>query len=174
MANRASRTPKTWSLLGDVRRKPSTYEVTAASFHYHFRREPAPFELDPGMPLNRWYLEYREGSPFQVDDWEGFRDPHKLTYKDYVPLQHDRETYLDLLIDTHEAAGSRDAPGSGLGGHAAGALRAAAVPAARPADDRPVRRADGAVVLHHQRRQLRRRGRNAARAAHRVLDEGAG
>ena len=106
MANRAHKTPKTWSLLGDVRRKPSTYEVTAARFHYHFRREPAPFELDPGMPLNRWYLEYREGSPFQVDDWEGYRDPHKLTYKDYVALQHDRETYLDLLIDTHEAAGS--------------------------------------------------------------------
>lgn len=106
MANRAHKTPKTWSLLGDVRRKPSTYEVTAARFHYHFRKEPAPFELDPGMPLNVWYLEYREGSPFQVDDWEGFRDPHKLTYKDYVALQHDRETYLDLLIDTHEAAGS--------------------------------------------------------------------
>ncbi len=106
MANRIARTQKTWSLLGDVRRKPSTYEVTAARFHYHFRKEPAPFELDPGMPLNRWYLEYREGSPFQVDDWEGFRDPHKLTYKDYVALQHDHETYLDLLIDTHEAAGS--------------------------------------------------------------------
>jgi toluene monooxygenase system protein E len=104
MATRSTRTQRTWSLLGDVRRKPSTYEVTAARFHYHFRREPAPFELDPGMPLNRWYLRYREGSPFQVDDWEGFRDPHKLTYKDYVALQHDRETYLDLLIDTHEAA----------------------------------------------------------------------
>jgi toluene monooxygenase system protein E len=106
MANRPLRTQKTWSLLGDVRRKPSTYEVTAARFHYHFRKEPAPFELDPGMPLNCWYLKYREGSPFQVDDWEGFRDPYKLTYKDYVALQHDHETYLDLLIDTHEAAGS--------------------------------------------------------------------
>ena len=106
MANRPVRTQKTWSLLGDVKRKPSTYEVTAARFHYHFRKEPAPFELDPGMPLNRWYLTYREGSPFQVDDWEGFRDPYKLTYKDYVSLQHDRETYLDVLIDTHEAAGS--------------------------------------------------------------------
>ncbi len=106
MATRSPRTPKTWSLLGDVRRKPSPYEVTAARFHYHFRREPAPFELDPGMPLNTWYLTYREGSPFQVEDWEGFRDPHKLTYKDYVALQHDRETYVDLLIDTHEAARS--------------------------------------------------------------------
>jgi toluene monooxygenase system protein E len=106
MANTSRRTHKTWSLLGDVRRKPSTYEVTAARFHYHFRKEPAPFELDPGMPLNRWYLTHREGSPFQVDDWEEFRDPYKLTYKDYVALQHDHETYLDLLIDTHEAAES--------------------------------------------------------------------
>jgi toluene monooxygenase system protein E len=106
MATRPARTQRTWSLLGDVRRKPSAYEVTAARFHYHFRREPAPFELDPAMPLNLWYLRYREGSPFQVDDWEGFRDPYKLTYKDYVTLQHDRETYLDLLIDTHEAAGA--------------------------------------------------------------------
>jgi toluene monooxygenase system protein E len=106
MATRSGRTRRTWSLLGDVRRKPSTYEVTAARFHYHFRREPAPFELDPGMPLNRWYLQYREGSPFQVDDWEGFRDPYKLTYKDYVALQHDRETYLDLFIDRQEAAGA--------------------------------------------------------------------
>lgn len=93
---------KTWSLLGDLRRKPSAYEVVTAMFHYHFRRQPAPFELDPGMPLNRWYLEHREGSPFQVDDWEGFRDPHKLTYRGYIALQHERETVVDGLIDEFE------------------------------------------------------------------------
>ncbi|MGH8931204.1 MAG: toluene hydroxylase [Egibacteraceae bacterium] len=98
------RRPKTWSQLGDVRRKVTPYEAVTAKFHYHFRREPAPFELDPGMPLNVWYLEHREGSPFQVDDWEGYRDPYKLTYKDYVALQHDREIYLDGLVDRYEAA----------------------------------------------------------------------
>lgn len=97
---------RTWSLLGDVKRRPSIYEATAAKFAYHFRREPAPFEMDPGAPLNLWYLKHREGSAFNVDDWEGFRDPARLTYSDYVMLQHDRETYLDLLIDHHEAAGS--------------------------------------------------------------------
>ncbi len=102
MRQRERRRPKTWSLLGEVRRKPSTYEVVTAKFHYHFRREPAPFELDPEMPLNRWYLDYREGSPFQVDDWEGFRDPYKLTYKTYVELQHERETYVDGLVDRFE------------------------------------------------------------------------
>lgn len=97
---------RTWSMLGEVTKKPSPYEAVTAKFHYHFRRDPAPFELDPQMPLNRWYLRYREGSPLQVDDWEGFRDPDKLTYRDYVARQHDREVYVDLLVDRHEAAGS--------------------------------------------------------------------
>jgi len=106
MATTKRKPPKTWSLLGDVKRRPSTYEVTAAKFNYHFRREPAPFEMDPGAPINKWYLANREGSPFNVEDWEGFRDPARLTYSDYVMVQHDRETYLDAVIDHHEAAES--------------------------------------------------------------------
>jgi len=106
MATRERSTPRTWSLLGDVKRRPSVYEVTAAKFNYHFRREPAPFEMSTEAPLNQWYLTYREGSAFNVDDWEGFHDPAKLTYSEYVTLQHDRETYLDGLIDHHEAAGT--------------------------------------------------------------------
>ncbi|HHC09262.1 MAG TPA: toluene hydroxylase [Actinobacteria bacterium] len=105
MTTRARKRPRTWSLLGDVRRKPSAYEAVTAKFHYHFRRSPAPWELDPDMPMNRWYLTHREGSPFNVDDWEGFRDPAKLTYKDYVTLQHERELYLDGLVDRFEEAG---------------------------------------------------------------------
>ena len=106
MATTQRKPPKTWSLLGDVRRRPSAYEATAAKFNYHFRREPAPFEMDPQAPFNLFYLKHREGSAFNVDDWEGFRDPAKLTYADYVMLQHDRETYVDLLTDHHEAAES--------------------------------------------------------------------
>jgi toluene monooxygenase system protein E len=103
MTSTQRRRPKTWSMFGDVRKRVSPYEAVTGKFHYHFRREPAPFELDPGMPMNRWYLRYREGSPFQVDDWEGYRDPAKLTYKDYVSLQHERELYLDGLVDRFEA-----------------------------------------------------------------------
>ena len=98
--------PKTWSLLGDVKRRPSAYEATAAKFNYHYRRGPAPFEMDPQAPFNLFYLENREGSPCTVEDWEGFKDPAKLTYSDYVMLQHDREAYVDLLTDHHEAAES--------------------------------------------------------------------
>jgi toluene monooxygenase system protein E len=93
-------------MFGDVRRKPTPYEVVTGKFHYHFRREPAPFEMDPEWPLNTWYLANREGSPLQVADWEEFRDPYKLTYRDYVSMQHDREIYLDALVDKHEAANS--------------------------------------------------------------------
>lgn len=113
MAVTERKAPKTWSLLGDVRRRPSVYEATAAKFAYHFRREPAPFEMDPTSAINEWYLAHREGSPFNVADWEGFKDPAKLTYSDYVALQHDRETYLDLLIDHHEDADSVSALGAG-------------------------------------------------------------
>ena len=98
------RVTKTWSLFGDVKRKPSPYEAVTGKFHYHFRRDPAPFEMDPETPLNKWYLKNREGSPLMVEDWEQFRDPHKLTYKDYVAAQRDRETYVDGLIDRAEAS----------------------------------------------------------------------
>lgn len=90
-------------MLGDVKRKPNPYEVVTGKFHYHFRRDPAPFEMDPETPINLWYLKNREGSPLQVQDWEQFRDPHKLTYKDYVATQQSRETYVDGLIDRAEA-----------------------------------------------------------------------
>lgn len=96
---------RTWSLFGDVKRKPTPYEAVTGKFHYHFRREPAPFELDPHTAINTWYLEHREGSPLQVADWEGFRDPYKLTYRDYVAMQHDREIFLDALVDRHEESG---------------------------------------------------------------------
>jgi signal transduction histidine kinase len=94
--------PKTWSLLGDLRRKPSEYEVVTAKLHYHYRREPAPFELDPNAPINTWYLRYREGSPLQADTWEDFRDPHQLTYQVYVQRQAERESYMENLVDEFE------------------------------------------------------------------------
>lgn len=102
MTVRGTRRPPTWSLLGDVKRKVTEYEAVTAKFHYHFRRDPVPFELDPDQDLNVWYLKYREGSPFQVADWEDFRDPHKLTYRAYVALQKQRETYMEGLVDDFE------------------------------------------------------------------------
>lgn len=107
MQRASNRKMRTWSKFGDVKRKPTPYEVVTGQFHYHFRRQtgPAPFEMDPNTPLNLWYLKNREGSPLMVDDWEQFRDPFKLTYRDYVTMQHQREIHVDALIDRAEAEG---------------------------------------------------------------------
>lgn len=92
---------RSWSLYTE-QRKPSEYEVVTHRLNYHFRRQPAPFELSPDIPINLWYLQYREGSPFQVDDWDGFRDPSRFTYRAYVQRQRERELYIDNLIDEFE------------------------------------------------------------------------
>jgi toluene monooxygenase system protein E len=97
---------RTWSLLDELQRVPSEYEIVTHKLHYHFRRDPAPFELDPNTPINQWYLKYRENSQFQVDNWEDFRDPRQLTYRSYIQQQNERETYIDGLIDEFERKNS--------------------------------------------------------------------
>jgi toluene monooxygenase system protein E len=103
MTTAKTRPLKTWSITGDTRRKPTEYEVVTGQFHYHFNRQPAPFDLDPGSAINRWYLKHREGSPLQAEDWEGFRDPAALNYRRYIALQHDREVYAEGVVDHYEA-----------------------------------------------------------------------
>ena len=88
--------------LWTERRQPSEYEAVTYKFHSHFRRAPAPFELSEGWSINKFYIENREGSKFNVDDWEGYRDPSAYTYRRYVEDQKDREVYCDNLIDEFE------------------------------------------------------------------------
>jgi toluene monooxygenase system protein E len=38
---------KTWSLLGEVRKKPSEYEVVTTKLHYHYRRQPISGGFSP-------------------------------------------------------------------------------------------------------------------------------
>ncbi|SBW22537.1 aromatic/alkene monooxygenase hydroxylase subunit beta [Protofrankia symbiont of Coriaria ruscifolia] len=99
----AVRPLRTWSVLDGARRKPNEYETVTGRFHYHFGRQPAPFDLDPDSPINRWYLRYREGSPLRGVDWEAFRDPAQLNYRRYIALQHDREIYAEGVVDHFEA-----------------------------------------------------------------------
>jgi toluene monooxygenase system protein E len=99
----AARSLRTWSISDTGRRRPSEYEIVTRNFHYHFGRQPAPFDLDPGSEINQWYLKYREGSPLAADSWEGFEDPAQLNYRRYVALQHDREVYAEGVVDSFEA-----------------------------------------------------------------------
>jgi hypothetical protein len=99
-----TRTLRTWSVADAGRRRLNEYDIVTGKFHYHFGRQPAPFDLDPGSALNQWYLRYREGSPLRAGDWEGFRDPAQLSYRRYIALQHDREIYAEGVVDHFEAA----------------------------------------------------------------------
>ncbi len=103
MTTAKPRSLKTWSIAGDTRRKPTEYEAVTGRFHYHFNRQPAPFDLDPGAAINRWYVKHREGSALQAQDWEDFRDPAALNYRRYIALQHDREIYAEGVVDHYEA-----------------------------------------------------------------------
>ncbi|MBO0819545.1 MAG: aromatic/alkene monooxygenase hydroxylase subunit beta [Nocardiopsaceae bacterium] len=94
---------RTWSIADAGRRRPTEYEIVTKKFHYHFGRQPAPFDLDPGSAINQWYLKHREGSPLRADDWEGFSDPAQLNYRRYIALQHDREIYAERVVDSFEA-----------------------------------------------------------------------
>ena len=48
MTTPAARSLRTWSISDTGRRRPSEYEIVTRNFHYHFGRQPAPFDLDPG------------------------------------------------------------------------------------------------------------------------------
>jgi toluene monooxygenase system protein E len=91
---------KTWSHLAARRRKPSEYEVVSVNLQYNNRPgSAAPYELDPGLFMNRWYIEHRDGSSLKHKDWNSFRDPDELIYRTYCLLQDGQETYVNGLFN---------------------------------------------------------------------------
>jgi toluene monooxygenase system protein E len=94
---------KTWSHLAARRRKPSEYEIVSANLHYSTRDTNAPWELDPELFMNRWYKQYRNGSPLKHDDWNAFRDPEEVVYRTYNMMQDGQEAYVFGLFDQFNA-----------------------------------------------------------------------
>jgi hypothetical protein len=91
---------RTWSALGELGRVPSDYEIVTHGLNYTFRpNRPAALESNPTAPMNMWFLTYRDRSPLQADDWDGFRDPEELTYRKYVTLQDEAETVVERVLD---------------------------------------------------------------------------
>ncbi|MFD7075150.1 hypothetical protein ACFV9G_13140 [Nocardioides sp. NPDC059952] len=102
---RRQRKLRTFSAFGDVRRMPSEYEIVTHSQNWNTRASKASvFEQNPSSPGNLWFLTYREHSPFQADDWEGFRDPDKIAYRSYVNLQATEQTKLDGVLERYAGA----------------------------------------------------------------------
>ena len=91
---------KTWSHLAARRRKPSEYEIVSVNLQYNDRPgSAAPYELDPSVFMNRWYVQHRNGSPLKHKDWNSFRDPDELIYRTYCLMQDGQETYVYSLFD---------------------------------------------------------------------------
>ncbi|WP_456406728.1 aromatic/alkene monooxygenase hydroxylase subunit beta [Thiolapillus sp.] len=90
---------KTWSHLAGNRRRPSEYEIVSTNLHYHMDNPDNPWELDPDIPMAKWYRKYRNESPLKCDDWDKFRDPDQLIYRTYNLLQDGQETYVTGLFD---------------------------------------------------------------------------
>lgn len=95
---------KTWSHLAARRRKPSEYEIVSVNLQYNDRAgSTAPYELDPQVFMNRWYVQHRNNSPLKHKDWNSFRDPDELIYRTYCLMQDGQETYVYSLFDQFNA-----------------------------------------------------------------------
>ena len=97
---------KTWSLLGQLGRVPSEYEIVTHNLNYTTRAGRASaLESNPTTPANMWLLTYRDSSPLHADDWLGFRDPDRITYRKYVTMQDEQETVVEGVLDEYGPAG---------------------------------------------------------------------
>lgn len=90
---------KTWSYLSKNRRRPSEYEIVSAGLHFSTDNPECPWELDPDLPMNKWYRQYREGSPLTHECWDDFRDPDEQVYRTYNVIQDGQENYVDGLLE---------------------------------------------------------------------------
>jgi toluene monooxygenase system protein E len=100
MSLKRTRGLRTWSNFGEIRRVPSEYEINTHDCNYTYRpNRNAPLESNPTSPANMWLLTYRDHSPLQADDWNGFRDPDELIYRKYVTMQDEQETVVEGILD---------------------------------------------------------------------------
>jgi toluene monooxygenase system protein E len=100
MSQTPARKLRTWSGFGQIRRKPSEYEIVTHDANYTTRKNrAAALEGNPTAPMNMWFLTYRDHSPLSAEDWHGFRDPDELTYRKYVTMQDEQETVVEGILD---------------------------------------------------------------------------
>jgi toluene monooxygenase system protein E len=100
MSQAPARKLRTWSGFGQIRRKPSEYEIVTHDANYTTRKNrTAALEGNPTTPVNMWYLTYRDNSPLSAEDWNGFRDPDEITYRKYVTMQDEQETVVEGILD---------------------------------------------------------------------------
>lgn len=92
---------KTWSYLAERRRRPTEYETVSTNLLWSTGDKEAPWTLGQGIPMTKWYKQYRNNSALQSPNWDGFRDPDQLIYRNYTLIQDGQEAFVDGLIDDH-------------------------------------------------------------------------
>lgn len=94
---------RTWHHLSGQRRRPSEYEIVSTNAHWTNDDWEHPFRsLNPGIPVNQWYVRNRVRSPLRSDDWGAFRDPDEVIYRTYTTLQDAQENYVEGLLARFE------------------------------------------------------------------------
>ncbi|MGW4587913.1 ferritin family protein [Amycolatopsis thermoflava] len=96
---------KTWGHLAARRRKPSEYEIVSTNLLWHTRDAEQPWDVGHTGFMADFYRKNRNGSPVTHPDWNAFRDPDELVYRTYNILQDGQETYVEGLLDQHNAEG---------------------------------------------------------------------
>ena len=93
-----------WHLLSQ-KRMPSEYEIVTSRLLCYTGDglTGKRFELD--VPLQPWYRQYQQGSPFSCSSWEKFRDPRETTYTKYTELQRGKEVFVDGILNEIEVTG---------------------------------------------------------------------
>lgn len=92
---------KTWSHLANRRRRPTEYETVSVNLLWSTADPEAPWTMGQAIPMTRWYRQYRNDSPLKSADWDGFRDPDQLIYRNYTLIQDGQEAFVDGLIEDH-------------------------------------------------------------------------
>jgi toluene monooxygenase system protein E len=96
-----SRPLKTWSHLANRRRRPTEYETVSVNLLWSTSNPDAPWTMGDGIAMSKWYKKYRNSSPLKAADWDGFRDPDQLIYRNYTLIQDGQESFVDGLIEEY-------------------------------------------------------------------------
>jgi len=96
-----SRPLKTWSYLADRRRRPTEYETVSTNLLWSTRDPESPWSMGDGIAMSRWYKQYRNMSPLKAADWDAFRDPDQLIYRNYTLIQDGQESFVDGLLEEY-------------------------------------------------------------------------
>jgi len=93
---------KTWSHLAARRRRPTEYETVSTNLLWSTEDPDRPWTMGQAIPMSVWFKQYRNQSPLQHPDWDGFRDPDQLIYRNYTLIQDGQEAFVDGLLAEHQ------------------------------------------------------------------------